>query len=97
MHTEQVALLSEHDELSQEIIDAKEKEIENLVENKVLQVVPNENQVRISSLWVITEKRNCDGKMMKARLVAKSYEKDSSNMRTDSPTCSRACFLTHNF
>ena len=97
MHTEQVAFLSEHDELSQEIIDAKEKEIENLVENKVLQVVPNENQVRISSLWVTAEKLNCDGKMMKERLVAKGYEKDSSNMRTDSPTCSRAYFLTHNF
>ena len=49
LHTEQVALLSEHDKLSQEIIHAKEKEIENLVENKVFQVVPNENQVYISS------------------------------------------------
>ena len=79
LHTEQVALLSEHDELCQEIIDAKEKEIENLVENKVFQVVPNENQVCISSRWVITEKLNCDGKKMtKARLVAKSYEEDSS-------------------
>ena len=28
---------------------------------------------------------------MKARLVAKGYEEDSSNMRTDSPTCSREC------
>ena len=74
LHTEQVALLSEHDELSQEIIDAKEKEIENLVENKVLQAVPNENQVSISSHWVIREKLNCDEKkMMKVRLVDNSY------------------------
>ena len=29
--------------------------------------------------------------MIKARLVAKGYEEDSSNMRTDSPTCSREC------
>ena len=93
MHTEQVALLSEHDELSQRIVDAKEKEIENLFENKVFQVVPNKNQVCISSHWVITGKLNCDGKkMMKACLVAKSYEEDSSNMRMDLPTCSRECF-----
>ena len=92
MHTDQVALLSKHDELSQEIIDAKEKEIENLVENKVFQVVPNENQVRISSCWVITEKLNCDGKMMKVHLVANGYEEDSNNMRTDLPTCSQECF-----
>ena len=31
---------------------------------------------------------------MKACLVAKGYEEESSNMRTDSPTCSRECFLT---
>ena len=93
LHTEQVALLSKHDELSQEIIDAKEKEIENLVENEVFQVVPNKNQVCISSRWVITEKLNCDGKkMMKACLVAKGYEEDSSNMRMNLSTCSRECF-----
>ena len=93
LHTEQVALLSEHDELSQEIIDAKEKERENLVENRVFQVSPNKNQVCISSRWVITKKLSCDGKkMMKAYLVAKGYEEDSSNMRTDSPTWSRECF-----
>ena len=93
MHTEQVSLLSDHDELSQEIIDANEKEIESLVENKVFQVVPNENQVCISSHWEKLEKLNCDEKkMMKVRLVAKGYEDDSSNMRTDSPTCSRECF-----
>ena len=93
MHIEQVALLSEHHELSLEIIDAVEKEIENLFENKFFQVVPNENQVRISSCWVITEKLNCDGKkMMMACLVAKGYEEDFSSMKTDSPTCSRECF-----
>ena len=93
LNTEQVALHSNHDELSQEIIDGKEKEIENLVENKVFQVVPIENQVCISSRWVVTEKLNCDGKkMMKAHLVAKGYEEDSSNMRTDSLTCSHECF-----
>ena len=49
----------------------------------------------ISSCWVITEKLNCDGKkMMKACLVAKGYEEESSNMRKDSPTCSRECFFT---
>ena len=72
---------------------AKEKEIENLVENEVFQVVPNENQACFSSRWVITEKLNCDReKMIKTRQVAKGYEEDSSNMRTDSPTCSRECF-----
>ena len=29
---------------------------------------------------------------MKACLVAKGYEEDSSHMRTDLPTCSRECF-----
>ena len=93
MYTDEVALLYEHDELGQEITDANKKEVANLVENEVFEVVPNENQVCISSHWVITEKLNCDRKkMMKVCLVAKGYEEDSSNMRMDPTTCSHECF-----
>ena len=93
MHPEEDALLSQDDGLSQEIIDAKEKEIKSLMKNKVFQVVPNENQVCISSHWVITEKIDSDRKKVtKARLFAKGYEGDSRNIPKHSPTCSCECF-----
>ena len=46
-------------------------------------------QRALSVHWVITEKTLCDKKCIKARLVARGYEEQEVNLRTDSPTCSR--------
>ena len=43
----------------------------------------------VSSRWIITEKFKNGVRKIKARLVARGFEEDSSDMRTDSPTCNR--------
>ena len=77
------------DELSQDVVDAKAKEIDNLVSNKVFEVVPYSNQRTISSRWVIAERFKKGNRITKARLVARGFEEDSSKYRKDSPTCCR--------
>jgi len=42
--------------MSQPVVDAKEREIQNLMEHNVFEVVPFENQSLVSCKWVITEK-----------------------------------------
>ena len=91
---EVAVFLTEIEEKSQDVIDAKEKEINNLIENDVFETVTDEGQSRISCKWVYTSK---EGKV-KARLVARGFEESVHNARTDSPTCSRQslrlCFVT---
>ena len=88
--TEQLlVMLTKDDELSQEVVDAKEKEILNLIENDVFEEVDDVNQRSVSCKWVMTKKIK-DGKdIVKARLVARGFEENSNDARTDSPTCSR--------
>ena len=86
---ENAVMMSAHDQLSQEVIDAKEKELNNLKQNNVFECVPFTNQVTISSKWIFTEKLVEGEKVIKARLVARGFEEDSSSFGTDSPTCSR--------
>ena len=85
---EKVVLLSSVEKMSQGVIDAKFKEISNLVENNVFDVVPDTGQRRISTKWVITEKIKKEKKIIKARLVARGFEEKLENTRTDSLTCS---------
>ena len=87
-YPEFVVLLSTEEEYSQEVVDAKQRELEKLEENNVYKVIPYTGQKTISSRWVMTEKYKDGEKIMKARLVARGYE-ESSNLRKDSPTCSR--------
>ena len=64
----------------------------NLIENDVFESVQNENQRTISTFrWIIIEKFNNGKKIVKACLVARGFEEDSSNFTKDSPTCSRKC------
>ena len=68
---------------------AKEKEMQNWLENDVFEEVENKGQKAISVRWVITEKM-VEGKVItKARLVARGFEENTENLRKDSPTCSR--------
>ena len=46
-------------------------------------------QKTISSRWVSTEKFKGEEKIIKARLVDRGFEEDSSKFRKDSPTCGR--------
>ena len=51
--------------------------------------MPYTGQKTISAKWIFTEKLKNNKKIIKARLVARGYEEDTSNLRSDSPTCSR--------
>ena len=55
-YPEQVMLLTKEEELSQEVVDAKERELRKLEENNVYITVPYTGQKLISSKWHITEK-----------------------------------------
>ena len=71
------------------LMEAKMKEIENMKANDVYDLVPYTGQNTISSKWIITEKIKNNAPYLKARIVAKGFEEDTSTLRTDSPTCSR--------
>ena len=60
-NTEKVLTLSAITECNQDIVDAKEKELQNLIENDVFEWVVDEGQKAISSRWVIHEKVAADG------------------------------------
>ena len=88
-YPEQALLLTKDQEMSQEVVDAKNAEFNNMIENNVFEIVPYDNQNTVSSRWIITEKFKNGVRKIKARLVARGFEEDSSDMRTDSPTCNR--------
>ena len=75
---------------SDDILTAKLRELENWEKNDVYSAVPDEGQHCISCRWVITEKGNPDGSSyIKARLVARGFEEDTTGVQTDSPTCGK--------
>ena len=86
---EKEIFLSAVEEMSQDVVDAKERERQNLLENDVFETVEDIGQVRVSCKWVFTKKKKDGKEMVKARLVARGFEEDILNVRTDSPTCSR--------
>ena len=86
---EEFALLTSAEQLSQEVVDAKEREIVNLIENDVFDEVNDDGQPRVSCKWVVTSKVKDDKNVVKARLVARGFEEKTNSARTDSPTCSR--------
>ena len=74
---------------SEEVIAAKNKEIENWRENDVYEEVEDRGQESMSVRWVITEKVKSNKTVVKARLVARGFEEESINLKKDSPTCSK--------
>ena len=74
---------------SNDVCIAKEKEIDNWLENEVYEEVEDIGQECISVRWVITEKIKGGETVTKARLVARGFEEDTMSIRKDSPTCSR--------
>ena len=74
---------------SAEVTKAKEIEIQNWINNNVFNEVEDMGQQTISVRWVITEKPINNKFETKARLVARGFEEETSQLRKDSPTCSR--------
>ena len=90
IESEKILMLSAVKENSLEVLDAKERELNNLKDKNVSDRVEDHGQDTVSYKWDFTEKRKENGsKMLKARLVAQGFEEKSKNERTDSPTCSR--------
>ena len=86
-HPEHVVLFTASEMTHQGVIDAKEQEMNNLIENDVFQWVDDMGQKPISTKWVITKKETPNGqRKIKARLVARWFEENGDNLRTDSPT-----------
>ena len=73
-----------------EVVEAKEKELENLTKYRVFEEVEDNGQERISSRWVIKKKEKADGQKIdyKGRLVAQGFQEKSAR-QSDSPTMLR--------
>ena len=74
---------------SDEVICAKNKEIENWRQNNVYDEVENMGQEYVSVRWVVTEKIKEGKEIIKARLVARGFEENTSELSKYSPTCSK--------
>merc|ERR1712115_421865 len=76
-----------------EIVEAKNKEIENLKLYQTFEEVIDEGQETIGSRWVVTKKRQHDGQKQdyKARLVAKGFQ-EIDQPQSDSPTAAKESF-----
>ena len=79
--TESAVFLTGIQHKSQEVVDAKEKELQNLIDHDVFKEVPYNNQPTVSSRWVITEKLVDGKKCYKARLVARSFEEVTDKLQ----------------
>ena len=73
-----------------EVMEAKDRELENLEKYEVFEEVEDTGQEKIGSRWVITRKEKADGQKCeyKGRLVAKGFQEKSSP-QADSPTMRR--------
>ena len=69
-----------------EVIEAKQKEIENLEKYGVFEEVEDEGQDTVDSRWVKTRKEKADGQKqkVKGRLVAKGFQ-EKEWPQSDSP------------
>ena len=74
---------------STEVMEAKEKEIQNWIDNEVFEEIEDSGQQTISVRWVVTEKAPNDKPETRARLVARGFEEETTQLKKDSPTCSR--------
>ena len=73
-----------------EVIEAKEKEIENLEKYGVFEEVEDEGQEMVDPRWIITRTEKLDGQKQnhKGRLVAKGFQEKEAP-QSDSPTMLR--------
>ena len=71
------------------VAEAKEQEIQSWIDNDVFEIVRDSGQKCISVRWVITEKVKGGRIVTKARLVARGFEENTSDIKKESPVCSR--------
>ena len=76
-----------------ELIETKEKEIENLETYETFEEVDDIGQETIGSRWIVTEKEKHDRQKQnyKARLVAKGFQQ-REQPKSDSPTSAKESF-----
>ena len=76
-----------------EVIEAKEKEIENLKLYETFEEIDDEGQETIGSRWIVTEKEKHDGQKQnyKARLVSQGFQ-ERDQPQSDSPTAAKESF-----
>ena len=67
-----------------EVIEAKQREIENLEKYGVFEEVEDVGQETVGSRWVITRKEKADGQKTncKGRLVAKGFQEKKHHSQT---------------
>merc|ERR1711873_284030 len=77
----------------EEVIEAKEKEIENLKLYEIFEEIDYEGQETMGSRWIVTEKEKHDGRKQnyKAILVAKGFQ-ERDQPQSDSPTAANESF-----
>ena len=73
----------------EQTLNAKKLELENWKRECVYEEVDDVGQNSMSVRWVVTPKIIDGVWSTKARLVARGFEEDKSELRTDSPTCMR--------
>ena len=73
---------------SEEVMCAKEKEIQNWKDNEVYDKVEDVGQESLSVRWLVMKLKGGQP-VVKARRVRRGYEEDTKGLRKDSPTCSR--------
>ena len=84
--------ISRHD--LPQVIEAKQRELQNWDDFDVYQEVPDMGQPTLSTRWVICEKDMTDGKkQMKARLVVRGFE-EQEKVPSDSPTAGKSSLRT---
>ena len=64
--SESVLLVTDQEQMSQEIVDVKEKELKNMIENDVFERVPYYGQATVSCKGIFTEKFENERKVVKA-------------------------------
>ena len=72
--------------LSHGEVQAQQQELERWKRYNVYSEVEDKGQSTVTTRWVWSEKRENGKIITKARLVARGFEEDSSQFRTDSPT-----------
>lgn len=82
---EQEVMLTNTSIFDQDVVDAKDAELEKFHDNNVYNEVENEGQSTIGVRWVVTRRKKTGEP--KARLVALGYQERDKGLRADSPTC----------
>ena len=76
-------------ENSQEVFQAQNDELDKWKEYQVYEEVEDAVQDAITTKWVVIKKKQNGNSRIKARLVARGFEKNTTKIRTYSPTISK--------